>query len=208
MSRNFPVRVGEYRRYADVQWNSDPAVQELLSWTYTGPDPRLRDASDFAVSVIEKWRAAVRNQTAVTSFEAMEGRIADHQEAEVAGLLFARGSWPRAVGLSCALFHRTWSGNLYLDFLLSNPRAAVGHERVHGSSFWVLLRLCELADALGARFIWGETTELSCGFYRKAFGVRARDLLLLTAQKRKNFVTFLDGEVRPRLNALPEEHGR
>ena len=74
--------------------------------------------------------------------------------------------------LGLAHCRRTWCGHIFLDFLSVHPRIVAPHEpRIRTVGLGILYGLCELAGQCGIPVVWGETTETSVAFYRKALGV-------------------------------------
>ena len=105
-------------------------------------------------------------------------------------MLIARAAWFNAP-LGFCLFHRTWTNNIFIDFLATNPETrALGS--VNGTGLWLLLHICELAQSLGAKIVWAEATEGSAPYYKKCFNLpECGDLLLVEAERQQAFCKWV-----------------
>jgi hypothetical protein len=139
--------------------------------------PAVQDAAEFAGLACKRWRFYQRVGRGVRSFDELRAQVAQEPGAEVALLLVVRAAWHRAdPQLGVCLVRRTWSNNLCLDFLAVNPANLVRRQRrVDGVGSGLVYCVTEVAEAVGARFIRGEATELSAPMYQHIFGLRAVD---------------------------------
>jgi len=85
--------------------------------------------------------------------------------------------------VAICLFRRTWYNNLYIDFLAKHPRAPFAS--AGGAALW---HISKIAKSIGAHAIWGETTQNSVGYYKRA--LRRKSMTDLLFLKRKEYEAF------------------
>lgn len=131
-----------------------------------------RDALEFARLATKRWRYHNRTGLVVTSAAEIRNATTRKSSRELAFLLLARAQWKASSPiLGLAHCRRTWCGHIFLDFLSVHPRiVAKQTPSIRGVGAGILYGLCELAGQCGIPVVWGETTESSVTFYRKALG--------------------------------------
>src|SRR5712691_8192147 len=154
----------------------------LASWTTLvkdDPSPVAHDSAELANLAFRRWSYYRSDLDVASSLSDLRAKIRNNPNAEIAVLLLAKAPRLRdrrvrmnIVGLS--LFRRTWANNIFLDILARHPYAGVS--RVGTILLWYVARI---ASALGADAVWGETTQNSVEYYKKAFGTEFSDLLYI-----------------------------
>lgn len=169
----FRVLEGDAARPVELVFGRESDFALLGDWRLPPALRRhepARDALAFARLATKRWRYHRRTGHVVTSMAEIRDATARQSRAELAFLLLARAAWktPSPV-LGLAHCRRTWCGHIYLDFLSVHPRIVALHEpRIRTVGSGILYGLCELAGQCGVPAVWGETTETSVTFYRKA----------------------------------------
>lgn len=169
----FRVLEGDEARSVELAFGRESDLALLREWrlppTLRHHEP-ARDALAFARLATKRWRYHRRTGHVVTSTAEIRDATARQSRAELAFLLLARAEWKtHSLMLGLAHCRRTWCGHIYLDFLSVHPRIVAQHEpRIRTVGSGILYGLCELAGQCGVPVVWGETTETSVTFYRKA----------------------------------------
>ena len=168
-------------------------------------EPAVQDAAEFAGLACKRWRFYRKAGRFTLNLKEVHNLIARNPESEIAMLLIARAGWQKPTGqLGLCLCRRTWSNNLCVDFLAANPaflgRAAIP---VAGIGRGLLYFVTEIAESIGAKYIWGEATALSAGAYRHMFNQpRLDDFFRLNRAAYRRFHTNM--QARWALLPLPE----
>ena len=177
----FPARQGEITRQVECAWVSPPGQSEiahLRSWFSGSGNQAQIDAGELAVLAAMKWGATCKLGTVANSLADMEAKIRKNSEAEVTAMFMAHAEWSRSRALGVCLIHRTWTNNVYLDFLAAHPGTMDPATRVSGIGTGLLYCLCELASRLKAPTLWIETTPGSAAFYCSVFRLPAANDML------------------------------
>jgi hypothetical protein len=168
---HFPVKVGSERRRAACYWARPPAAEEvnrLRSWR-GGASARGQDAAEFARFAAVKWEMTCEFGTVASSQAELDAAIRADPKIEVTAMLLAEAEWFEPSLLGVGIFHRTWAGNVFLDYLAAHPDTARAEMHVSGVGIGLLYHLCEVTRHLRAGLLWGETTALSAPSYRGYF---------------------------------------
>jgi len=185
--RYFPVRVGSKILEATCYWAKAPGYSEaalLKTWNgYEGA--RQQDAAELARLAAMKWEATCELGTVASTLDEIQAAIRADPKAEVTVMLLAEARWFDEQLLGVALFHRTWAGNVFLDFLAAHPATA---GRVGGIGVGLLYQVCDTSRKLGAPLLWGETAANSVEFYERVLDLEAvSDQLLVPLDRQTLF---------------------
>ena len=172
MANPIPVKDRGTVRWADCAWVLPPGTDEVRAlerWRAVGDSLAENDAAELGHMAAMKWRATANWGTIAPALADMQSAIAADPTVEVTGMLMASADWFPGQHLGLCLFHRTWMGNVFLDFLAAHPATQRAETEVTGIGVGLVFRLAEIANALNANFVWGETTALSGHYYRRIF---------------------------------------
>jgi hypothetical protein len=123
---HFPVKVGEEKAMVTCYWAKAPGYSEadvLKTWS-AGDGARQQDAVELAKLAAMKWEATCDYGTVASTIGEMQTAVRRDAQAEVTVMLLAEAKWFEERLLGVALLHRTWSGNIFLDFLAAHPATA------------------------------------------------------------------------------------
>lgn len=197
-SLHFPVKRGAENKQAVCYWAKGPGYSEvnlLNTWNGDG-SVRSRNSAELARLAAIKWEATCEYGTVASSCEDIQRAIRTDAKAEVTAMLVAEAKWFDDQILGVCLFHRSWAGNVFLDFLAAHP-ATEG--AVKGIGVGLLYHLCDVCCRLEVELLWGETENGSTGFYEKAFGLAGiKDQLLITHEKQETFCGDISAKWRSR----------
>lgn len=141
----------------------NPVLQEVLKWpSYPAETPNQVDAATLGVMAIEKWRATCRFGLVAGRLEEFRNQITADSKADVSALLALKQDQIPAFPVGVCLLHRTWTNNLFIDFLAGNP-SILGS--VSGIGKALLYTVSSIAVTLRAPRIWAETSSLSAPVY-------------------------------------------
>jgi len=180
MVTTFALPSGKTLQFSFATRRDDLAFRRWAKSARSGSNPRVVDALELATLCFRRWREETTKDRVADSFEDIEDLIQDNPYAEVAVLVLAKAPWLRD-GSLVGLCHcrRTWSNNIYIDFLTVHPRL-VRNKSVQGVGTALLYFVTCLAADMDAAVIWGEATQNSHQFYRKVFGLAdIKDLIFL-----------------------------
>jgi hypothetical protein len=171
-------------------WNSvSHDLADIQRWLGHPKDEAGMDAGLFAQLAADKWLASDATGGTASSIAEIRAMIERDQQTDVTAMLVVKSGeslprWPHALGL--ALIHRTWSGNLYIDFLAAHPNTL---ETTRGIGLGLLCLVTRIAIKLEAPTIWAETTKLSAPFYQHVFDLpnALGDRLEVTLDQAKRF---------------------
>jgi hypothetical protein len=184
----FPVKVGDQFKPASCYWAKGPGYSEamvLQSWT-GNETARQRDAVELARLAALRWEITCESGTVVSSLGELEATLRNDPKADVTAMLVTEAKWFDPGLLGVCLFHRTWAGNLFLDFLAAHPDTE--RSGISGVGIGLLYHVCEVAHQLKANLLWGETTELSAPRYCRYFEqAEETDRLVVTPEQRETF---------------------
>lgn len=186
----FPVKVGAEVKPASCFWAKRPGYSETMALQgWTGHETaRQRDAVELARLAALRWEITCEFGTVASSLAEMATAIRHDPKADVTAMLFAEAKWFAPSLLGVCLFHRTWAGNLFLDFLAAHPDTERSDEPVSGVGIGLLYHVCEVAHHLEARLLWGETTGFSAPRYRRYFQLAEEtDRLTVTSEQQETF---------------------
>lgn len=187
---HFPVKVGSERRQVACYCAKPPADAEinvLKTWT-GGASVRGQDAAELARLAALKWEIACELGIVASSLAEIDATVQANPKTEITGMVLAEARWFEPGLLGVCLFHRTWAGNVFLDFLAVHPETEGSAARVSGVGTGLLYRLCEVTHHLRAGLLWGETTAGSEPFYRGVFRLAEEsDRLLVTPSQQEVF---------------------
>lgn len=138
----------------------------------------MLDAAEYAVLAADKWKFLNDQPTTRIVHSVRELMVlvsGKSSQEELAALLIARANWnnPTAM-LGFCFFRRTWCNNVVIDFLATHPLIA-GHNQIRGVGRGLVYSATTLARQIGAKFVWGESTKLSCATYQGWFHQPALD---------------------------------
>jgi len=187
---HFPVRAGSEWRPAICYWAKPPAEAEtrvLKSWN-GGVSARGQDSAEFARLAVLKWETTCDLGAVASSAAELDAAIRTDSEIEVTAMLLIAARWFEPGILGFCLFHRTWAGNVFLDFLAAHPATEQGGIRISGVGLGLLCHLCDLTHHLHAGLLWGETTARSAPSYRGYFQLpEETDRLVVTPAQQDVF---------------------
>lgn len=185
------VKYRGVERWADTQWATRPGDDEagmLEGWRAIGESVEENDAAELAHMAAVKWRGTCEWGTVVASLDELQAAISDSPKIEVTGMLLVTAPWFSERCIGVCLFHRTWMNNIFLDFLAAHPATQRSDSKVAGIGIGLVYRLAEIAQAVGANYLWGETTALSGNYYRKIFQqLEVSDRLVVTDVEMRQF---------------------
>ena len=109
-------------------------------------------------------------------------------------MLIAEARWFEPGLLGVCLFHRTWTGNIFLDFLAAHP---LTEGKIGGVGSGLLYHVCNTSRRLKAELLWGETAVNSAGFYQRAFGFeQIADQLSVPFDAQEKFCRLMEDRWR------------
>lgn len=154
--------------------------------------PKIKDSLAFAESAYIRWKVNRNRDNYAYSIQDIKDFIRDNPNAEVANFILLKCDWQlpfSSLGiLGIIHFRRIWRNNLILDYLAVHPLIAKpGNIIIKGVGSVLLYYITKIAKDLGAEYIWGESTQNSCTYYEKMFGVTITDLILVEKEKYTSF---------------------
>jgi N-acetylglutamate synthase-like GNAT family acetyltransferase len=187
-------------QYAYAGKRDERAFRAWLRSAETSSNPNVQDALELCTLAFRRWREEKAKGRVTESIEDIKDFIQDNPYAEVSQLVLARAPWLKngtLVGL--CHFHRTWSNNVYIDFLAMHPRLVRKRAApLRGVGTALLYYVACVAAEIDADAIWGETTQNSAPFYRRAFGRQdIRDMLYLKREDYKEFKARIEEKLKP-----------
>lgn len=193
---SFPIKVGGDIRAASCYWATPPGYSDtdrLKSWR--GKETaRQQNAVELAHLAASKWEATCEWGTVASSIAEMKAVIRNDPEAEVTAMMLLAAKWSDDTVLGVCLFHRTWAGNVFLDFLAAHPRT---QGEVKGVGTALLYSVCHVSTSLNASILWGETASESSSFYTAAFGLEdLHDRLVVPLETQRKFCRQLESKWR------------
>lgn len=165
----------------------------MKAWS-GGETSRQQDAVELARLAALKWEATCDMGTVAASLIEMESAIRANSRIEVTAMILAEASWFEPGLLGVCLFHRTWAGNVFLDFLAVHPET---EGLIGGVGVGLLYQLCDASRRLKAGLLWGETAAKSKQFYERAFGFEEiDDRLLVSLEQQEAFCRRMEDKWR------------
>lgn len=140
-------------------------VWELREWTRFSSNLKQADAGAYGRLACDKWAAACALGLVAGSESEFRQLIKIDGDAEVTALLLAVSEWDNTI-IGMALFHRTWTGNIFLEYLSAHP-TAIGS--IKGIGVGILHYIALLALDLEATTLWMETSADSAPYYSHIF---------------------------------------
>ncbi len=192
----FPVLADRTLRQVSCYWAEAPGYSEadtLKAWV--GADTaRQQDATELARLAALKWEATCELGTVASSLAKMESIIRTDARSEVTGMLIAEARCFEPGLLGVCLFHRTWTGNIFLDFLAAHRQT---EGKIGGVGSGLLYHVCNISRRLRAELLWGETAANSAKFYQRAFGFdEATDQLSVPFDAQDRFCRLMEDRWR------------
>lgn len=199
MTEDYTLAPGKTLRFSFATPKDCRVVSSWKKSARKKPNPVVVDAIELAVLGVRRWREAMAKRRVANSVQDIRDFIQDNPHAEVAALLVAKAPWLQKktlVGL--CHFRRTWSNNIYIDFLTVHPLIVRNPKSpLRGVGTALLFFLSCIAAEIGAKVIWGEATQNSAGFYRKIFGREdIKDLIYVTEAEYKAFKNRVEENLR------------
>jgi hypothetical protein len=194
-----PINLNGERVTASVKFAGKSDFGFLTEWK----DKLGEDQNPYRVATIELAQLAVHRFSAhssiqpyLKSIDDLADHIASEPMCEVAGLILLKCDWfsdSQVIGL--CHFRRAWCNNIILDYLAVHPYIARKPEgyrhHVEGAGTALVYFLSRVAQKHSCGYIWGEATQLSCGFYKHILLLdQVEDLILAPREK---FIKFADG---------------
>lgn len=134
------------------------------------PNPTAsKDSVHLASLAVDRWQQTKGLVKYAPDIEQINRWITDTSDEEICGI--AGMEYPGFEGLiGVCHFHRTWTHNLFIDFLATHPAlVASDTSPIKGIGLASTYFLATVANMLNCSYIWGETTPLSLPFYQKIF---------------------------------------
>ena len=193
------VEVNKSRRVARVVFAGQHDFGFLAEWRKKlGDDenPIRTDAVDFAQLAIDRFSTHSAIQPYVRSIGDIGDHITNNPKCEVAGFVLLKCDWfPDSDVIAICHFRRTWCNNIILDYLAVHPFIAKPPQEyplsVRGVGTALLYFLSRIAKQYSCGYIWGEATQISCGFYKKILLLDSVEDLILAPHNK--FIEFADG---------------
>ena len=160
------------------------------------PNPFRVDTVDLAGLAVTRFL----EQSGMVPYARSIGDIGDHiihnPKSEVACFLLLTCGWfPDSSVIGLIHFRRTWCNSIVLDYLAVHPfitKPPDGYpHRVNGTGLSLLYFLSRVAEKYASDHIWGEATQISCGFYKRYLSLGVAEDLILAP--RSKFVEFAEG---------------
>ncbi len=149
------------------------------------------DAAEYAGLAAEKWEASRQRGRAMERFSDIEERLRTDKTAELVFLLAASIRQKRAKHLvGFCMFRRTWTHNLFVDYLGANPSSLrPGGRPAKGVGVGLLYTVMAIGHELSAGRVMLEATDGSYGFYRHVFRLmEVSDLCSLSAAEQWHYM--------------------
>ena len=208
---DLPVEYNSKRIEARVEFADKRNLAFLAEWTscVKGDSNPIRcDAVEFAQLAIHRVEAHSAIQPYAMAISDFGDHIRTNPHTEVAGFVLLRCNWfPDSTVIGISHFRRTWANNFVLDYLATHPFIAkppsgtYGH-KVRGVGRALLYFICQLASQYGSKCVWGEATQLSCGFYEKVLELPPlTDVIHVPRERVIRYIERFDEEWRE--NASP-----
>jgi len=209
---DLPVKLNQKNKSATVVFAHGDDFAFLEEWREKlgkNQHPHRMDAVEFAQLAQFRYSAHSAIQPYAQAIGEFEEYSSDNPFCEVACLVFLRCDWFSdcdIIGLSH--FRRTWSNRIILDYLSTHPFIAKPPpsypEEVNGVGTALLYFVTQVAKTCGSDLIWGEATQNSCGFYKRAFRLASvRDLIYVPRVKFIEFSDRLDSSWAKKLQSNP-----
>jgi hypothetical protein len=176
-SRQLPMRfkalVGGESLPVEVEFGVEAQVKQVSRWRVPNGSPlAVRDAVEFARLASKRWRYYRRSIPCAVGPNDFRKLTRPDSKIEVSLILLARAEWfSKSFPIGVAQCRRTFCNHLILEFLSVHPKVIGDTSRsIQGIGSGLLFTLGALVMECGIRRLWGEATQFSAPFYRKAFG--------------------------------------
>lgn len=214
----FIVKVGANPQKVVVEFATTVSdlsfVEKWRETLGTNPEPKQRDAADFAVLARERFIADSKvGQSYLRTTDDLRDQIDRDPECEVGGLILLKCDWFAHSGsIGLCHFRRTWCNNIIVDYLATHPLTLSGAKdapyNVKGIGTALLCFVSRLAIEASCEVVWGEATVISHTFYEYLFKVKAvKDLFVIP---RENFALCagkeLDWQTKKDVNTMNMEN--
>ena len=173
-------------------------MRQIKKWNRLARDesnPNKLDSIDFANSVASQWAEAREKRLLADNWHDFCALIQNNPHEEVSVFVVVKAlQRSRRKLVALVYFRRTWCNNIYLDYVAVHPSLVDEPNRpIRDTGTVILYFIAWLAETIGARAVWGMTTQNSVEFYRRIFGgKRIKDLLYLTEKDYKRFRESVD----------------
>jgi hypothetical protein len=140
-----------------------PVMQEVLKWTATpAGNAAEADAATLAAMAVEKWRLTCEYGLVAGNIDDFKSLITADSKADISAFLALKQDQVPSFPIGVCLIHRTWTNNLFVDFLAGNPTCL---NSIAGIGKAFLYAVSEIAVELQSPRIWAETTATSAPIY-------------------------------------------
>jgi hypothetical protein len=178
---------------AEIVYYSSGDEAFLQQWRIAADGNRLpgpRDALEFAECAHLRYKKFIKRDNYAQSTQQILDYTRDNPRGEVANYMMLKCDWFGETSIiGTTHFRRTWCNSIVIDYLTVYPKIADRSVDIRGAGTAILAYLARLAYLLNANKIWGEATQNSCDFYRKAFELKeVDDLILVTRAKLRGFM--------------------
>jgi hypothetical protein len=171
-------------------------------------NPFSRDSVDFAQLAVYRFTAHFGIELYASSIDDIGDHIQNNPNSEIASFVLLKCDWfPDSKVIGCAHFRRTWTNNFILDYLAAHPFIAKAPPKyayeVRGAGTALLYFVSQIAKRYDSGKIWGEATQLSCKFYKKALKLEpVGDLIIAPREKYLEFANGFEIYLAGQSNAL------
>jgi len=204
------VELNKESRIAKVVFAKKDDLNFVTTWRRSIADdtnPKRVDAVDFAQLAVSRFVNHSQIEPYAKSIEDIGDYIGYNKKCEVACCVLLKCDWfPDSEVIGISHFRRTWSNRIILDYLAAHPftiRPPEGYPyEVHGVGTALLYFVCTVAKRYECDVIWGEATQGSCGFYKKALSLASvEDLIYADRSKYLGFIDSMEKDDREGLNS-------
>ncbi|MCI0718252.1 MAG: hypothetical protein L0338_04670 [Acidobacteria bacterium] len=211
-----PVELNGGAQTARVKFADKNDLGFLTEWRLKlGDDknPLRNDSVDFAQLAVSRFEIHSSIEAYASAVEDIGDHIQTNPLTEVAAFVILTCDWfPDSRVISICHFRRTWSNRIILDYLAAHPfitRRPSGYpHKVRGSGVALLYFLSLVAKRYNCDAIWGEATQGSCDFYKKAFGLDSvEDLIYVPREKYMKFIESFDNNMAKKGKAVATDDG-
>jgi hypothetical protein len=157
---------------------------------------RATDSREFALLAAKRWRHYRDTHCVALTLPDLQRMIADEPQGEYCFHLKITSNWFRGT-LGGAMLRRTWHHHLALDFLFVHPRIASRLVNVKFVGIQLLQAICLVAQDLGCKRVWGETTVDSAPFYRRYLRQTVDDQFAIDADEIATFAANFKTNLMP-----------
>lgn len=98
-------------------------AEEISRWAQHGGTLNQIDAGAMAYMAAEKWTATCNLGLVAGEFSDLMRFVAEDENADVSAMLVLRHEQLPVFPIGVCLFHRTWTNNLFVDYLAGHPAA-------------------------------------------------------------------------------------